>query len=146
MNYIRKTPKQKFNNFAVTVTLDPYFCSMYNHTEQYDVIISELVKDISLFPTQLKKVYISFELTPKNNIHVHMAIETAFMVTLAVARTLMNIVFPCKKSIYGFNKCLPIYNNFGWLDYINKGQYYQEKFAYAFSDQEEQAQRNFDKI
>jgi len=132
MNYIKHhNPKTTFNSFGVTLTLDPYFCSMYNHIEQYEILVPQILQDIALFPTQIEQVYISFELTANNNIHVHLAVETGFLLKLSVARELFNLVFSTK-SIYGFNKTVPLYNHFGWLDYINKGQYYQEHYAYAF--------------
>lgn len=133
MNYIGKKQKNIFNEFAVTLTLNPYFVSMYEYTEQYDILLPEIVSSISLFPTQIKKVNITFELTKANNIHVHLAVKTGFDLKLDVARTLMDLVFS-RNNIYGHNKTKPIYNSFGWTDYCNKGEYLQEQHKYAFED------------
>jgi len=119
-----------YSQFAVTVTLNPQMCEYLTHVEQYNLVIPYVLQEIPKYPSSINNVHISIELTKSNNLHLHLIVTTGLRLKLSVFKDLMTVVF-CS-PLFGFHKCVPIYNEIGWLSYISKGEYFQEKYLYAF--------------
>lgn len=119
-----------YRQFAVTITLNPKLCEYMTHVEQYNLVIPYVMNEIPKYPSSIDNVHLSIELTASHNIHLHLAVTTGFAMKLSVFKDLITIVFA--SSLFGYHKCVPIYNEIGWLSYISKGEYFQEKYLYAF--------------
>lgn len=121
----------QYDLFAVTVTLSPSFCKAKSHCEQYDQVIGHILKRIGNY-TCIVHVNVATELTLNGNLHLHLQIKVNQKVYRNAFKRMMLEFF--YSPIFGFLAVKPVTNS-GWLSYMNKGQYYVEKYKYAFSDE-----------
>lgn len=129
--YSKKLSSTEYAKWSITLTLDPKLCSFLSHIEQYEYtlpILIDRIKSGVLF----KAVNVSFELTQKKWIHIHMAIETNLTWTIKTMRNQLDILFKGPDSIFGFYFLTPCTDWNGWISYINKNPYQIEKYKYAF--------------
>lgn len=117
--------------WAVTLTLNPKICEQLNFTEQYDIVVNELIQALNS-SIYAKNCLVTFELTKKNNIHVHIL----FTSTLLISKNVMwrHLISILPNWLFGFCYVEYPYSSNRWIRYMHKDPYYQEKYAYAFAD------------
>lgn len=117
--------------WAVTLTLNPDVCKQLNFTEQYDHVENELCKALTS-SIYAEHCLISFELTRKNNIHIHILFTSSLLISKNAMKQHLLTILP--KWLFGFFYIEYPYSPNRWIRYINKNPYYQEKYAYGFAD------------
>lgn len=125
----KKSRAAMYSNFALTVTLRPE-CYKYTHQEQYYMMSYELCKQLTK-AVIFKDVIISFELTKKNNLHMHCMIHGNDEYMIKTMRHQIDILLytGLESSCIGGYYLKPIDDYHGWLRYINKNPYYVEKYG-----------------
>jgi len=126
----KANPFRGYDKWAVTVTLNPLFCQTQNHVEQFQYAANYICHNVQYYKSTIEKVHLSFELTHNNNIHVHMALQTTCKMKRHSVKELMTILF--SSSYWGYNDVKPIYNESGWISYMSKGEYFQERYQHGF--------------
>lgn len=127
--------KPKFNyfkDFAITITLKPIYTSMLTHQEQYELFVPRLIDILGddYFPFIC---IVSTELTIQNNLHFHLLASSFQEITRKDVYESFRIRL--QDTEFGFFYVKPIEcrkKYLGWLNYMNKDQYFYEKYSYAF--------------
>lgn len=117
----------RYSKWALTLTIRPELLNQLSAVEQYEYMVPYLIE--SVIP-KLGETLISIEETKAGNLHFHLAIRTKWEMPVKEMRSIIDKAI--ENSGLGYYWLTPIHDEYGWYNYMNKRQFWIEKYKYSF--------------